>query len=606
MVPSLADFDSDARSTAGSERFDSLFSKTPAQAQAQTATNSSHGIMFEDGKPSSKTSLGKVYYKLGKLPYLLLIDVDITTTEPAKGEDGEPVLDKNGVSVTQPTMVRSRRLRQQALEEYVEIGSEGLSVKHSEIAFDLEARSNQLDAVQKVWPGIGQCSERPRFGRTNRLIIPVRGKLDVEKVFNKFDQIKGLTRANKTYSKAGKRADPKNTGWPIRCTVVRQGLLAHPDIKRSDAPILLGSEHSEDTNATDESTEDRIVARTESRDDSSDESENRATDQAKEPSEPDESRISEEEMNQDAATALYRHSIQLLFQHHWDSAYPTARLGNTSEFRFTNADLFGQEKIPLIDKSDRHIHLDAPWEYRIRYRPRFDKDLRLFFDYDLVPIIQNGVSVAEYAGYHFPANRPTAPASMSQTLKRLLQGLHVRYPLDIKLKGNYENIAKANQWKLIGHVDDQKEHKELQDRTCTIRDVKANSDVGLVIPVTKLVSGGGEEKTFLNVKKFLSVCGAPSEARYKHLPLADIGKNRPFWVPLDLLVFSVDQVLPHLQHLTDELQRLRKSLNPYEISASGSKLLNILRTDPMVSQNRSIAGLEGANMRIEKPEDMRV
>jgi hypothetical protein len=691
--------EAEASSTSIVNRFDSVWSQTASRTQTISTSLFAPGVTVEDGKPTSKTSLGKVYYTLGKLLPLLLIDVDVTTGvsekvkvpvldetgeplldkngepvfqdgrhavhedgNPLLNKDGTPVLNSNGTPITQRNMVQSGRLREQALREYIDIDFTGVDVEKDRITFDLEARSNQLDDVQGFAENIGQCSfpQRDRFGRTSRLIIPVRNKSEARKIFDKFDKSKDLTTVKKELAMAEKRDHAEKTDLTIRCNVVRQGILIEPLAWSPKDATPIQVDGLEDVISTYESTIRNIA----NNDSLSKDTNYQATKKAQEDRKIEEKRISDEAREAEEvrrakldAQDLSRRSIQLLFQHHWDTKFPghKASPGNTSEFLATHSDFLANKQNPWVKREHRQIHRDAPWEYFVRYRPRFGKDLRLSFDYDLVPIINKDYSVANYAAYHFPANHPTAPASISQTLKKLLQGLYVKYPFAAQLKKHHALIAKSQTEKNKktddstttdsqatlddqtdsdnqtdsdyrtnsddqtdsdyqetsdglatsdsyaesaydtdsedqkdiadgSNVEDDKEYNSLLNRTYIIRDVKANSEVGLVIPVTRV----GEETKLFNVKKFIRACQSVLSAglsnsafrevdelkdEFNHLPLANIGKNKPFWVPLDLLIFSDDQVLPNLHQLTDEMKRLRKSLDPWKVKGLGRGLL---------------------------------
>jgi hypothetical protein len=682
---SEADYDPDAASTSTDNRYDSVWSQTDTRTQAKSTSLSASGVMVEDGKPTSKKSLGKVYYKLGKLPSLLLIDVDITTgvlektkvpimdengyrpldkdgeavLEDGKyvvNEDGRslldkdsaPVLDKNGTPVTQRDMVQSGRLREQALREYIDIEFTGLDIDQSKIAFDLEARSNQLDSVQGFAENIGQCSfpPRARFGRTSRLIIPVRNKSEVGMIFDKFDQSKDLTRVKKELPMAQKRDHPEKTDLTVRCNVVRQGILIDPLVWSSEDATPIQVEGMEDVIATYDSAVKKIT------NDGclSDGTKHHAIKKAEAARESEEKKIMDEAREaEDVRRAkrnahdLSRRSIQLLFQHHWDTKFPEHKASprNTRDFLATHSDFLENKQTPWVKRGDRRIHRDAPWEYIVQYGPRFGEDLYLSFDYNLVPIINKDFSVAKYAAYHFPANHPTAPASMSQLIAKPQteeyeqtddattsdsleewddattsdsleewddrtvsddqtslegqassddqttsdgQAMSDLATSNIHTESAYDADSEGQSAEEI-KVDDDSECSSLLTRTYMIRDVKANSQVGLVAPT----AGFGKEAKFLSVKKFIRKCqsalstGLSNTAlqhvdmlkdEFNHLPLADIGKNKPFWVPLDLLMFCGDQILPNLHHLTDEIKRLRKSLDPRTVSGLGRRLLD--------------------------------
>ncbi|KAF2438841.1 hypothetical protein P171DRAFT_477170 [Karstenula rhodostoma CBS 690.94] len=510
-----------ARSSTTFDRVDSLFSTTSASTTSIVPTGSTTRFTFEDGTPSSKTSLGKVHYELKRLPALLLIDVDVTIAEPVTAGKGLLPLREDSMGVGGRLMVQSGNLRKQALKEYIEVDLGGLA-ERKDIALDLEARSNQLDKATSATNNIGTCAfSGQRFGRTNRLIIPVSDAKVAGQLFTKFDQTRDLSGVKKEIRRAEKRANPSKLDHTITCTIVRKSVFLDPKVENF-----------------------------------------------------------KNDVNLKEAVALYRRSAQLLFEHYCSSAIPALFSGTPSELLHPHEDWVGRS----------HIHTAAPWKYTVRLRPHFGEDLRLFFDYDLVPVVKDGEDVAKFAAYLFPANHPTAPTSMSQTLKRHLSGLRVTYPFAKAIRKHHKLIAKENHWEVVERTDDKDDSRVMLERAYTIRDVKANSDVGLVVPVTE-ISEDASKKKFLNVKDYTRKCQAPLtqhlsedeilKNEFNHLPLADIGKNRPFWVPLDLLKFSSDQVPPHMAHLTEEMQRLREPLDPLQFVQIGVDFLDDL------SQNRT-------------------
>lgn len=544
----------ESSSTTSTEvRADSAYADKTRPNSPNDPSSSQNHYSFEDGKPSSKTSLGKVYFKLKSLPSLLLVDVDVYTMETVT-ENGE---------VTQlRTMVESKRLRRRALLEWLkgldQKGSEQAAsaesekvVDWSQIAFDLEARSRMLD--DSVGRDINDMApDDQRFGRTNRLVIPVQNEDTAIKASSilQANEHKELRDTKKELSKAKKQENPDNVdGKPIFCVIVRAGRFVQaPD-------------------ETERQSEDGSEGKSES------ESEMKSQDGSKKTSE------SESEMKSDDGGEkkmnLYTGYVQLLFQHQCSSNYnahgsaygPIAEIIDHPDNRKAD-DAKLMNLVDTLKEKDK-IHQHAPSRYDLRFKPLIDVALRLCIKCDLVPVIEGGSTVAHYASYHFPANPGTIP-SMTQSLRKSLSGVRVRCVSANELHDTHITNAVKDDGTTEDRSSGVQDSQEFPKREYIIRNIKTNSDVGKVIPKT---SETGETR-FSNVKSYLRDRGTHLDAKFDHLPLADIGNKKPFWVPLDLLIFSGDQVPPNMGHLTEELQRLRQFLDPVQVASRAAKLIH--------------------------------
>ncbi|KAL5431182.1 hypothetical protein PMIN07_009949 [Paraphaeosphaeria minitans] len=465
--------------------------------------------LYADGKPGSKTSLGKVYFTLKDLPSFLLIDIDIYTKEIVS------VKDKHGneVEKKQRTMVASKRLRRQALVEYLDLvigkapkldmqaGYEQL-LDPCHIAFDLEARSFQLDEAKG--DDVGKIPSDPqRLGRTTRLVVPAKDHAAAERRFSEFRNLV-LVETKKQFSRAEKRNRPDDgVGRPIICAVVAKGKFIRAGQK----------------NERDESDK----------------------------------------------KDLYPRYVQLFFQHECSSKskYPGSAYGSTAEFIDGSANL-----AMALNSKSRRLNL-MPWSHLVRFKPRVEDNFRLSIECDLVPVIADELSLSSFALYCFPSHLKS-PTPVSKRLKELFQGVRVSYRLAGFLRGKYEKTAAEQGWK-VDPSDPASEAAELFTRVYTIRDVKANSDVGAV--VRKESASQTVRPRFYNVKDYLKILTAPFGASFSHLPLADIGRTKPFWVPLEFLICCGDQVLPNMKHVTGELQALRTELKPLEVAEKASKFV---------------------------------
>ncbi|KAF1970895.1 hypothetical protein BU23DRAFT_648718 [Bimuria novae-zelandiae CBS 107.79] len=259
-------------------------------------------------------------------------------------------------------VVQSPKLRHQALAEYF-TSTKSQDENAVQRVFGLEARSYDFKELESHYD-VGECQYKgSRFGRTNRIIVPVNDRETALQVFNTLEPVKELTKTKKKVIKAEKGQVPEVVDYPVTCTIARKSVF----IERKNAGPI-GAE-PKDEKSTDEKPKDV---------------------------DPKESK------RQEAAIATK--SIR-------------RRLWNCYEDSGRRQD--------WIAKADRSVHPDAPWYYDVRYRPFFDQTLRLCIDFDLVPTVQKDRAVSDFVIYHFPANFPTAPASMSRSLKRLLQDIRV-------------------------------------------------------------------------------------------------------------------------------------------------------------------------------------
>lgn len=507
-------------STRAASRQDSVFTKLSGTTVTKVTTSSGVDFLHEDGKPESKASLGRMHYNLKYLPSLLFVDVDVTTKESVEDDDG-------GIEV-KDVIVQSRRLRHLALKDFIASGAKSRneevssssdegsdnaggeeievagSFEHSKLAFDLEARFDGLDILKGHAIDEYQFATSP-FGRTNRIIIPVKDRNTAINVLGKLEKTKKLTETKKQKKLKAKRANPKLEDDPVTCTVVRKGIFIDP----SDA----------------EESVDR--------------------------------------------KELYRHGLQLLFQQQDRPA--TSRTDEHIAFEAPDGTVWVQSK-------DRTIHSEAPWGYGVRYKSIIDRSYRLCISFDLVPVLERDDSVSKYITYHFPESFPVEHSGIRKIVKRLLQGLRVRYPFSKEISQHYSNVAQTHGWKYEYRVYDEEELQGLVDRVYTIKDVKYHSDVGQSITVDKLAADGSTETKHFTVKDYLELFHAAIDKKSQHLPLVDIGKTAPLWVPLNLLFFSDDQVPPHTGHLTAELKRLRGLISAEKIAELGEEVVKGLNS----------------------------
>lgn len=460
---------------------------------------------YEDGKPNSKSSLGKVYFKLKSLPSFLLVDIDVYTMEKVKFAVGKEAKGSGRVGL-QRTMVASKRFRRGALLEYLHLlivsAQKRKVLDPSQIIFDLEARSFQLREARGRDVG-RTASDALRLGRTTRLIIPVDDHAAAERVFSQFQNLE-LVKIKKLFSKAEKLKNPGETAdKPITCAVVSRGKF----IEAADA--------------------------------------NDSADKDKE--------------------NLYPRYLQLFFQH--QCSYNSKTHG--SAYISTEEFIVGLPELERTLRKRTSSPTYTPWSHGLRFKPRVDDDSQLCIDCDLVPFILDETFIARYPRHYFLTELESSPA-IGESLKKLFQGVRVTYRLAVTLRTIYKAVAKREGWK-NDQIEEASDESLLRDRVYTIRDVKTNSEVGRIIR-KESASKHGKTK-FYSVKDYLNIMTAPFEPDYSYLPLADIGSNKPFWVPLEFLLSFGDQVPPNTRHLTRELQGLRTEVEPTMIAEKASELL---------------------------------
>ena len=513
-------------SVINASRHSTIFSK-PSGSTVTKSTTTPSGVdfLYEDGNPESKASLGKMHYSLQYLPSLLLFDVDVTTKESFKNEGGKMEVED--------VVVQSRRLRIKALKEYI---SSGTSSRDEENNNSSEEKIG-IPEEQVGTPGDEEVDNADSSILNNFAF-------DLEARFDGLEILRDHT--IHTYKFA-----PSQFGRTNRIIIPVEDEKTAIDIlgRFENFKDLAETKKTFKTKKADRSLQDGLLTCKIVRHGVF---------------------ISSNDVRESGdKKKLYRRSLQLLFRQQKFSAI--SRTHDQIALEVPGGDEY------WVEHTDRDIHLEAPWEYGVRSRFKFDDSCRMCINFDLVPFLEKDSPVDKYALYHFPESFPSEQSSIRKSLKRLLQGLRVKYPFSRDIRQLYASTARQNGWK---HDNPIQEIQEPADRVYTIRDIKYNSDIGQFITVEKTVGDGSVETKRFTVKKYLEFFNAPLNKNSRHLPLADIGNVKPFWAPLDLLFLSDNQVPNHTGYLTTELKRLRELISAQRIAQLGVQIMNKVNSQP--------------------------
>lgn len=497
----------------------STYSTSPSTPSDQTGSQDDH-YRYESGKLSSKSSLGKVYFKLkNPPPSFLLVDIDVYTMEKVQ----VPNKQKKMVEKDQRKMVASKRFRSQALLEYLEIlegeqeqeGKQGQPSRstildRNLVAFDLEARAFQPRNI--FGRDVGQLThDSSRLGRTTRLLMPVEGYAAAEQLFSKFHS-RDLVKTKMQYSKAEKLESPPNTAdKSISCSVIANGKFITP---------ILGTE-------------------------------------------------SEKSEKED----LYPRYLQIFLQHQFST-------GSS----ILSESITGSRDTLSRVSHDKEQPLNGKYDVRLKHRIFGSQGLCVECDIVPVALGGTEVTDYAKSFLPESSSSTLDTISIlkkqlqgARVQYRFSETMQKRYPIVAKEQGwaPVQNSQSSEDESKDPRDEASQDSSNLDDpwnRAYTVRDVKTNSAVGQVIE--KKCTDGTTK--YYTVKTYLGLYGASIGAVLENLPLADIGGRKPFWVPVSLLKFHGDQVPPNTGHITKiakDLQMLRSNIIPKRLASTVSELL---------------------------------
>ncbi|KAF2643052.1 hypothetical protein P280DRAFT_538913 [Massarina eburnea CBS 473.64] len=210
--------------------------------------------------------------------------------------------------------------------------------------------------------------------------------------------------------------------------------------------------------------------------------------------------------------------------------------------RRSDSTKFGTLGTSFLSKLNNTYGTQFPNSYydlALQFKPSFETPLdgaayALNFAVDLVPVIYREIGVLEFAKHQVLLE----DIDVCKKLKEVLCGMFVRDNQDKQSSGT--------------------PHAEFP-RILRIRDLKTDKEIGQILP-SKVKEG-----TFVTVKTYLRQCNIKFDETVKHLPLADIGRNKSFWVPLDFLTLQANQPLKKTGQLSLELQRQKQDIQSNQI-----------------------------------------
>ncbi|KAF2877075.1 ribonuclease H-like domain-containing protein [Massariosphaeria phaeospora] len=240
-------------------------------------------------------------------------------------------------------------------------------------------------------------------------------------------------------------------------------------------------------------------------------------------------------------TSLYTASLDHLFR--WYARKPDSESESSYEFDIDFIDPITGHGKPLATHN---------FEAYMRHRPTLeisDNIYCLHLDFDLVPVLTRDTSVAEVLkNYLLSHDLCTGLSHDLKTPKRIrsvLCGLQV----------TYSGGSTSAPTKDIGTRPKVICPSPITPMlpSCYIKDLRPAREVGRI-------SKG--KKTY-SVRQYIANFGDKGRlnSAYEHFPLADIGGKASYWVPLELLDVSREQILKKSGHLTAELSLLGSELS---------------------------------------------
>ncbi|CAI6335796.1 unnamed protein product [Periconia digitata] len=202
-----------------------------------------------------------------------------------------------------------------------------------------------------------------------------------------------------------------------------------------------------------------------------------------------------------------------------------------------NAYVAGDSIITLPNISDERRK--GRFEVGVRAKIDFSGQFVLTLYFDLIYVFAEERNARTLIDSQFLTN----PSSV----KEFLRGLYVRY--DSK-QGSAQSTDEKNY--------------------TYIRDVKSSTEIGS-LPI-------GEEEKLVTIRQYYRNNDIKIIDDGGPILFADVGRNKPFWVALDLIWIQPNQAVPRSGHLTPALQRFRESFDAKPIiSQHGDVLLNDLK-----------------------------